>query len=109
LAISNRHIRHDWQTFVDWEQSSVKTVCGVKTRRHLAGVPGITEQPLVVSVGDKQAVGWCVQCAYRVNRDAQEIIKSGILPSISLKNLYVVVVAMTTRSAEVYKDRVRRV
>jgi hypothetical protein len=62
MAIRGRHIRHDWQTFVDWEQKTVKGVCGVTTQRHLAGIPGFTEQPLNVPVGDKTYWGWCANC-----------------------------------------------
>jgi hypothetical protein len=63
--ISNRHIRHDWKTWVDWDQISVRTVCGVTTRMHLAGVPGITPQPPVVTTSAGKRWGWCTVCVMK--------------------------------------------
>lgn len=64
-VISTRHIRHDWQTWIDWEQKSVRSLCNVTTKRHLAGIPGITEQPQIVVVGDKKLWGWCAPCVVK--------------------------------------------
>lgn len=64
--ISGRHVRHDWRTFVDWEQNSVKALCGVTTRRGLAGIPGITEQPRIVEAGPDKRWGWCAPCLREV-------------------------------------------
>lgn len=60
--ITNRHIRHDWKTFVDWEQKSVRTVCRATSRQGLAGIPGITDQKNIVNVGGKNFWGWCINC-----------------------------------------------
>ena len=67
--ISNRHIRHDWQTFVDWPQTTVKSLCNVKTQPRLAGIPGITEQPPFV----EKKEGWCSQCCYKAYRQMLDI------------------------------------
>lgn len=56
-VISNRHIRHDWQTFVNWDQNSVKTICGQKSQPRLSGIPGITDSP---------ADSWCPNCVHKV-------------------------------------------
>lgn len=66
MAIGSRHIRHDFNTWVDWEQKSVRSACGVTTKRHLAGIPGITEQPRVVDLGDRKVWGWCARCVNSV-------------------------------------------
>lgn len=68
-VISTRHIRHDWQTFVDWEQKSVRTCCGVTTKRHLAGIPGVTEQPQIVEVSGRKLWGWCMNCVVQAMKD----------------------------------------
>jgi hypothetical protein len=78
MAIRGRHIRHDWQTFVDWEQQSVKAVCGAKTQRHLAGIPGITDQPAMVPVKGKTYYGWCSRCVGSVFRTLQDIDASHV-------------------------------
>lgn len=62
MAVGSMHIRHDYATWVDWEQKSVRSVCGVTTKRHLAGIPGITPQPPVVYPGDRTVWGWCMRC-----------------------------------------------
>lgn len=64
--IHTRHIRHDWRTFNDrQDQNTVKTLCNVKTSVRLAGIPGVTEQNLLVHKGDgTSAFGWCIICAY---------------------------------------------
>lgn len=65
MTITNRHIRHDWQTWVDWKQNTVRTVCGVTTRQHLAGIPGITPQALIVDTAAGKRWGWCTKCVTR--------------------------------------------
>lgn len=72
--ISSRHIRHDWKTWVDWEQQSVRTVCGVTTRRGLAGIPGITEQAQVVITKDKRLWGWCWPCVKETYEEMAGVI-----------------------------------
>lgn len=63
MAVAGMHIRHDWQTFVDWEQKSVRTLCGKTSASHLAGIPGVTDQPDVIEVKNKKVYGWCTTCA----------------------------------------------
>lgn len=62
MAVGGMHIRHDFNTWVDWEQKSVRTCCGMTTKRHLAGIPGLTMQPSVVETRDKKVWGWCMRC-----------------------------------------------
>lgn len=66
MLISNRHIRHDWKTFVDWPQISVRTVCKITTRQGLAGIPGITDQPQILPGG---RWGWCMRCVLGSTED----------------------------------------
>jgi hypothetical protein len=80
----NRHIRHDWQTFVDWEQKSVRTVCGVTTRRHLAGIPFITVQEPIVAVNGQQRYGWCVRCSTRVLKVCAESLTADVNGDVQL-------------------------
>lgn len=63
MAMAGRHIRHDWQTFVNWEQKSVRTVCGKTSTFNAVGIPGVTEQPEEVEVKGKKYFGWCTLCA----------------------------------------------
>ncbi len=71
MPISGRHVRHDWQTFVDSEQLSVRTVCRKTASRHMAGIPGVTQQETFWR-DDKDRVhsGWCIPCAHEVYRVA---------------------------------------
>lgn len=71
---TGRHIRHDWKTFVNWEQVSVRTVCGMTSRQGLTGIPGITEQPRIVD----NKWGWCMRCVKSAVRDYD-----GIFPQIA--------------------------
>lgn len=62
-SITTRHIRHDWPEWVDWHtQKSVKTMCGVRSRPGLCGIPGITEQESVVEKNGRKVWGWCMNC-----------------------------------------------
>lgn len=63
--ITTRHIRSDWSEWVDWPgtvQKTVSTMCGTRTKVHLAGIPGITQQEPIVEVGGKRKWGWCMRC-----------------------------------------------
>lgn len=62
-VVKSRHIRHDYNTWVNWEQNTVSTLCGMKTRFRLAGIPGVTEQPQFVDVNGKRYYGWCPRCS----------------------------------------------
>ncbi len=86
--ISNRHIRHDWQTFVDWEQQSVRTMCGVTTRRHLAGIPGVTIQPQIVNTNAGKRWGWCTKCVVNTFAVASKASSSGEITSHTMKEMY---------------------
>ena len=62
-SITTRHIRHDWPEWVDWNnQKTVKTMCGVRSRPGLCGIPGITEQNAVVEKNGRKVWGWCMHC-----------------------------------------------
>jgi hypothetical protein len=76
--ITTRHIRHDYKTWVDWDQKTVRTLCGVTTQRRLAGIPGITEQPVLLSNGKVNILGWCIRCTNYMHR---EII--GLTPQVA--------------------------
>lgn len=64
MTITTRHIRHNWPEWVDWtEQKTVKSACGVRTTPKLSGIPGVTEQPLVVyDAAGVARWGWCARC-----------------------------------------------
>lgn len=104
MAVGGRHIRHDWKTFVDWEQVSVRTICGSTTKRHLAGIPGLTPQPVVVQTEDKKVSGWCVRCAYSTYLEADRVISRVSLPN-QLVDLYTGVRLETSVAYEAYRDR----
>jgi hypothetical protein len=74
MAVGGRHIRHDWKTWVDSEQKSVRTLCGATTKRHLAGIPGVTEQPEIVEINDKKYFGWCTRCAVSSWRELHNVV-----------------------------------
>ena len=83
-VITSRHIRHDWQTWVNWHQASVKAVCGVKTRPGLAGIPGITPQPQTVPMVGVTKWGWCMRCVVETVRviNGIESQKENMHPSV---------------------------
>ncbi len=63
MAMAGRHIRHDWQTFVEWDQKSVRTVCGKTSTFNATGIPGVSDQPDIVEANGKKVFGWCTSCA----------------------------------------------
>lgn len=66
MDIRTRHIRKDWPEWVDWQtQSSVRTMCGVRSRPGLSGIPGVTQQKLLVEHNGGKAWGWCSVCVRR--------------------------------------------
>jgi hypothetical protein len=79
MAVSGRHIRHDWQTFVDWPQKSVSTVCGRKSTFNYTGIPGVTDQDTIVEVKGKPAFGWCYRCSIHANVEATGILHGEVL------------------------------
>lgn len=64
MAVSNRHVRWDWNTLVDHDEFRyVSTLCGKKSTRTLVGIPGISQQPRTVLLKDgSERLGWCVAC-----------------------------------------------
>lgn len=63
--ISTRHIRHDWNRWFDLDSpATTLTMCGVRSRVGLTGIPTVTSQPLVVMSFDRAKWGWCVRCCY---------------------------------------------
>jgi len=61
--VATRHIRKDWYAWVDWPtQKTVSTMCGTRTKPHLAGIPGVTEQPPMVIRAGRKTWGWCTPC-----------------------------------------------
>lgn len=88
-VISTRHIRHDWQTFVDWEQKSVRSLCNVTTKRHLAGIPGITPQPSTVQTGDRVVWGWCMMCVSAYDIEVKRIEAYSTQMTDEVRSLYV--------------------
>ena len=70
-VISTRHIRHDWDRWFDNpDQTTVKTMCGVRSRTGLCGIPGITKQPEVVEKSGRRVWGWCMGCVRATWRDS---------------------------------------
>lgn len=107
MATAFRHVRHDWKTFVDWEQKSVKTLCGVTTKRHLAGIPGVSDQPLEVNANGRTLSGWCVLCAIYANDEARRVVKDvELLPEIQER--YIKATMATERAANVYREAVAK-
>jgi hypothetical protein len=65
--ITTRHIRHDWQKWIDdHDQKGVRVLCGARAKVGMAGIPGITEQDEIVQVGENgtRYFGWCIRCVY---------------------------------------------
>lgn len=62
--ISNRHIRRDFSRWIDQSlNNSVRTMCGMRSTDKFCGIPGVTEQPLVVArKRGKNLPGWCYEC-----------------------------------------------
>lgn len=76
--IVNRHIRNSWQTFVDKNDTrSVRTLCGVRSTNQYCGIPGVTEQSILVNQGgtSRPMVGWCYTCCGEAARQALEWLK----------------------------------
>lgn len=84
MAVKGRHIRHDWKTFTDWPQKTVKGACGVTTKRDLAGIPGITEQPESVPSGGKSYWGWCAQCVSVTFHELERTNPAIFIPEVAV-------------------------
>lgn len=94
--IKGRHIRHDWQTFVVWEQKSVRTVCGVTSTFGMTGIPGVTPQAEVVEVNGKKYWGWCTRCVNSIQRGLRTAEEHRPDMHIDVVNLYELVTAALT-------------
>ena len=106
--IHTRHIRHDWRTFNDrQDQRTVKTLCNVKTRPGLAGIPGITTQRIKVPSRDgKPSWGWCVTCAMNAYIAASNDNLDDAPDQI--KDLYDCLIIETEPMYHYYMDRLNR-
>lgn len=106
MAMAGRHIRHDWQTFVDWEQKSVRTVCGKTSTFNAVGIPGVTEQPEEVEVKGKKYFGWCTLCSVLAMRVAENAVtgRSGEIHPYILP-MYQDVFRVTYPVYDVYRAR----
>lgn len=100
--ISNRHIRHDFYTWLDiGTTKTVKTVCGVRSRPGLVGIPTVTLQPPVVSRGGNVFWGWCPRCCYLVYRHISSINFDAIT-SPAIANEYKELAFIIEPAAEFY-------
>lgn len=111
MDITTRHIRHDWPEWIDWNnQKSVKTMCGVRSRPGLCGVPGVTNQSAVVEKNGRKVWGWCMRCvvatfpyylppALTVDVTSQAILDLHAKAREEIKNQYVASVKARLESA----------
>lgn len=83
-VIAGRHVRWDWQTFVEWPQKSARTLCGMTSQARLCGIPGITEQPQIV--GDK--FGWCLRCIDKFAVAARQVTFLEVPVADNVRELY---------------------
>lgn len=107
MAVGSRHIRHDYNTWVDWEQKSVRTLCGVTTRTHLAGIPGLTQQPSIVQLPDRKVWGWCMRC---VCSAYSPISNNSVASDVDsrVQSLYTDALAAIQEQYLWYRDRMQR-
>lgn len=77
MTLKYRHVRAEWQQFVEWPYKKVSTLCGVKTAAHNAGIPGITDNE-----------SWCQRCAVSVNRTVEGLDGKDYMTNESVKALY---------------------
>lgn len=68
--IAGRHIRWNWQEWIDHSVTNqVRTVCGIRSTNRLCGIPGITEQPVLVkanATSKRMHAGWCIYCLIKI-------------------------------------------
>lgn len=88
MVMAGRHIRHDWQQFVPWEQKSVRTLCGKTSTWNATGIPGVTEQPEVVEVGNKKVFGWCSACSVSAYQTAEHVTTGRVIVDENIFELY---------------------
>lgn len=107
MAMIGRHIRHDWQQFVPWEQSSVRTVCGRTSTWNATGIPGVTEQPEIVETKTRRSWGWCGSCARSVHVVAWDAVEENTLHPY-IKPMYEQVINITAPIYNAYEERRRK-
>jgi hypothetical protein len=77
MTLKYRHVRAEWQQFVEWPYKKVSTLCGVKTAAHNAGIPGIT---------DNEA--WCQRCAVNVHLTVEGLDNQPYMTNDAIRTLY---------------------
>ena len=77
MTLKYRHVRAEWQQFVEWPYKKVSTLCGVKTAAHNAGIPGLTDE-----------TDWCPRCALSVSRTVQGLDGKDYMTNESVRTLY---------------------
>lgn len=106
MAVAGMHIRHDWQTFVEWDQKSVRTLCRKTSAARLTGIPGVTDQPDVMEVGGKKIYGWCTLCAVDAYSLIGDTLPENVHPYIY--PMYLDVARITSPIYDAYMARLRR-
>lgn len=82
MAIAYRHILRQWNTFATPRPvGRQKMMCSRRSLIKYSGVPGITEQPLVVNGRS----GWCAECLVNTMKEIMNLD----LPDVSeIKDVY---------------------
>ena len=109
MAMAGRHIRHDWQQFVVWDQKSVRTLCGRTSTWNATGIPGVSEQEEVVEVAGKKVFGWCTVCAVSAFITTEQILGDytmNLHPYI--RPMYIDVAEITQPIHQAWVDRQQR-
>lgn len=97
----NRHIRWDWNTWVEFERDKIKTMCGKTSSPKYCGIPGITSQRrLVTNSKGVLEPGWCPACCFQTYKAISSM--EVVLPTINEVNvLYKKCLAIVAESAKV--------
>jgi hypothetical protein len=90
------HIRRDWQKWLVPTDSNkrITAVCGKKTSEKYAGIPGVSEQPVIYSTDGN--AGWCIHCCGLALQQFNELFEKYDTSSI-VKNMYVSAVDVMSR------------
>lgn len=78
MALKAKHVRSEWQTFVEWPYKKVSTLCGVKTAAHNTGIPGL----------NPDEIDWCLNCASGVNSTVEQLDGQPYMTNDSINLLY---------------------
>ena len=109
MAMAGRHIRHDWQQFVLWEQKSVRTLCGRTSTWNATGIPGVSDQPAIIEVGDRKKYGWCTMCCVLAFNTAEAVVGDYTIDLHPyIRPMYVDVGNITQPQYEAYQARQRQ-